>query len=180
MNDRRATPEQCHIVPCERTTDYWEVDGQGCGAVSEVEAVQVEVVDDKEDEREAELSVHPRESKCEDQNVVQNEVATHIGGRNGMSSSEQMEDESNLTDQNYHPIYVHNGRVQRERRGVCFILAPDGLILWFMVGILRCIPCEMDVGNVNEQKGGDGQELVCKDRSWRDCVMLVEWVVLIR
>ena len=55
------------------------------------------------------------------------------------------------------PIEVDDEGLQGEGRGVCFVLAPDGAVGGVAGG---GVEAEVDVGDVCEEEGGDGEDLV--------------------
>ena len=55
------------------------------------------------------------------------------------------------------PVEVDDEGLQGEGCGVCFVLAPDGAVGGVAGG---GVEAEVDVGDVCEEEGGDGEDLV--------------------
>lgn len=79
-NSHSTNPVQRHKVPRQRATHNTDMDGARSGAVPEIGGAEIEEVDDNDEQGKPEEGTGPEMDKGEDQQVVHNEVASHVGG----------------------------------------------------------------------------------------------------
>ena len=164
------------------------MDGQRRLRVPEVEKGEIDEVEDEHCLGEDEMRVHPEEHEAELQEVVDDEVGADVcgeglvgggGGEEGGEVVDLQDDEDDPVGVAYLsasllgmslgreggrrgsggvvPVEIDDEGLQGEGRGVCFVLAPDGAVGGVAGG---GVEAEVDVGDVCEEEGGDGEDLV--------------------
>jgi len=80
INHGSSIPKYGHVVPSQRRRDNRDVDESRGGRVAEVEEGEIEQVDDEEKLSLPEKSSDPEHDEAETEEVMQDEMASHIGG----------------------------------------------------------------------------------------------------
>lgn len=187
MHHGCAVPEQCHVHPRERAGDSRDMHKAGRARVSKVQRVEVEEVDDEQQLGPPEAAAAPQHDEAEGEQVVEDEVAAHVGGGGdaGRVGAEQPLHVAQLQREECDPVDARQQRRQVEGRVVLPVLPEDGAVV-AVVGRAVLLPVAgrgegvVDAEDDEQQPGQDCEELVAGEGAGRELLALRERVDCVR
>lgn len=125
--DREGTiPIQGHKGPGERSRGNGDMNKEGASSVEEIEIQEVEEVYDLNNFGPHEVGTNEEQHEAEVKDVVEDKVATDVGGGGNAGSiiGEQLGNVADLQEENGDPVDACNDWIQRESRRIKIIEIP--------------------------------------------------------
>jgi hypothetical protein len=143
--------KQKNVVQSQRTRHDRNVDESRCSRVSEIKRREIEKVDDQKHLGEPKVRATPQMSKAEQEQVVEDKVASYICGSLDVDwiLRVQVPAVANLQDGQDDDVDGGDDRVEGEWRVMVRVLVPDGASV--VLALTRRIERVVDAGN-NKQE----------------------------